>query len=72
MARVSLSIPESLVSDLDFVCANLSVSRSALVATILEDHLSSISGRLERSPSVVLSSSSPTELVRRHLALLNE
>lgn len=36
MKRVSLSLPKSLVDDLDYICGRLGVSRSGFIASILQ------------------------------------
>lgn len=36
MKRVSLSLPEPLVDDLDYICRRLGVSRSGFIASLLQ------------------------------------
>jgi hypothetical protein len=45
--RMSMTIPISLLNDLDFVSQNLSVSRSSLISEILQTHITPIKGLIE-------------------------
>lgn len=46
--RISMTIPTSLIKDLDFVSRHLSVSRSSLISEILETHIGPVKSLLEQ------------------------
>lgn len=50
MAKISLSLPPALVTDLDYLSARLGVSRSALVGEFLADGVSHVRKLLEVIP----------------------
>ena len=60
MTKVSLSLPPSLVVNLDYLSARLGVSRSALVGQFLEDGVSEMRKLLE----VIPPSPTPADMLR--------
>lgn len=60
MKKVSMSMPDSLVSDLDYVASRLGVSRSALVSQIMCEAMPDMRKLLEMIPP----SPTPADLVR--------
>lgn len=53
--RISMTISEDTLSDLDFVCLNLGVARSTLISEILSNNLSSMVELIKASMPTVSS-----------------
>lgn len=60
MAKVAMSLPRSLVDDLDYLVARLGVSRSALASELLSDSVS----EMRRILSVIPPNPTPADLLR--------
>lgn len=50
LAKISITIPPEVLADLDFVVGKLSISRSALVGSMLEDGLPALRELAELIP----------------------
>lgn len=60
MAKVAMSLPPSLVADLDFLSARLGVSRSALASELLSD----AAAEMRRIVSLIPPNPTPADLLR--------
>lgn len=60
MAKVAMSLPRSLVDDLDYLVARLGVSRSALAAELLSD----AAAEMRRVVSLIPPNPTPADLLR--------
>ena len=60
MAKVAMSLPPSLVADLDFLSTRLGVSRSALAAELLSD----AAAEMRRVVSLIPPNPTPADLLR--------
>lgn len=60
MAKVAMSLPQSLVDDLDYIGGRLGVSRSALASELLCD----AAAEMRRIISVIPPSPTPADLLR--------
>lgn len=60
MAKIAMSLPPSLVDDLDFLSTRLGVSRSALAAELLSD----AAGEMRRVVSLIPPNPTPADLLR--------
>lgn len=50
LSKISITAPPELVADLDYVAGRLGVSRSALIAQVLPEPLSTMRAMLEQVP----------------------
>lgn len=60
MSKIAMSLPPSLVDDLDFLSARLGVSRSALAAELLSD----AAAEIRRVVSLIPPNPTPADLLR--------
>lgn len=60
MAKVAMSLPRSLVDDLDYLVARLGVSRSALAAELLSEAVA----EMRRVVSLIPPNPTPADLLR--------